>query len=233
VASEPPRLHLLSALLVLGCGGKSIQELSNEGVHDTGGVAGQAQGSGGTPITVGTGGAGQAGSSNDGSTPAGIGGGGGPITTGGAGGTGTTPAGYPRCGVLDPERADDCEGIEKILPFDPDVSLSTDGSIQIGESAPVSVWVRNGDDIDHDNACVGVVVDTPGINLEAEFDDTNPTRIGSMAPGFTPIITPAYFYVRSAEPGTVARFTTWTTFEGTDCVGPTATVEALVKEYPF
>ncbi|MES1186956.1 MAG: hypothetical protein ABUL60_24290 [Myxococcales bacterium] len=141
-----------------------------------------------------------------------------------------TPAGFPRCGSLDPSRADDCAGIDLIRPKDPHASSNVDGSIQIGESAPVSVWVENGDSIAHDNVCVGIAVDSPGVTL-APDEETNPVAIGHLYAGAIPIVTPAYFRVGSVKAGTVVRFTAWTTYEGTNCAGPTATVDALVKSF--
>jgi len=95
----------------------------------------------------------------------------------------------------------------------------------------VSVWVENGDTVDHDNVCVGVAVDTPGVTV-APDEGTNPTGVGHLYAGNVPTVTPAYFHVGAVKPGTMVRFTTWTTYEGTNCAGPTATVDALIRSYP-
>ena len=115
--------------------------------------------------------------------------------------------------------------------MDPRASSNVDGSIRIGESGPVSVWVKNGDSIAHDNVCVGVAVDTPGVTVEPD-EGTNPIVLGHLYAGDIPTLTPGYFHVGKVTPGTMVRFTTWTTYEGTNCVGPTATVDALVRSFP-
>lgn len=140
-----------------------------------------------------------------------------------------TPGGFPRCGALDPARANDCTGIELITPMDPDVSSSVDGSIQVGESRSVSVWIKNGDAIDHDDVCVGVSVETPGITLSDEAP--NPSKVGGMYAGGIFTVSPAYFSVGKIESGNIAHFTIWTTYQGTNCLGPTTTAEALVRPY--
>ena len=143
------------------------------------------------------------------------------------------PSGFPRCGSLEQERADECEGIDKIALLDPDVSAMTDGSIQVGELGSVSVWVRNNDSVLHFDVCVGVRVDTPGIRVLTDDGETNPTVVSQISAGETPIVSPAYFEVRNVAPGTVVRFTTWSSFRGTNCIGPTASVDALVRASPF
>jgi hypothetical protein len=144
-----------------------------------------------------------------------------------------TPSGFPRCGRLEPERANECEGIDKIALLDPDVSAMVDGSIQVGELGSVSVWVRNSDAVLHFDVCVGVRVDTPGIDVFTEDGETNPTVIGQINAGGTPIVSPAYFQVGRVAAGTVARFTLWSSFRGTNCIGPTASVTAPVRASPF
>lgn len=143
-----------------------------------------------------------------------------------------TPSGYPRCGPLEPDRANDCDGIDKITLLDRSVSGMTDGSIAVGELGPVQVWVRNNDDVLHFDVCVGVRVDTPGILLLTDDGNTNPAFVGQINAGNTPIVTVVDFSVQDVKPGTVTRFTLWPTFRGTNCVGPTASVTALVTSYP-
>jgi hypothetical protein len=141
------------------------------------------------------------------------------------------PGGVVRCGAHDENRGDDCTGIDKIALLDPMVSALTDGSIVIGEFSSFHVWVRNNDDREHHDVCVGVIVETPGIELSEDTYTTNPTWAGLFYPGNTVILSPAYFAVLDVEPGTVARFTAWSGFEGTNCRGPTASVDALVKQW--
>jgi hypothetical protein len=68
-------------------------------------------------------------------------------TMGGAGGSmdpaELTPGGFPRCGTLDPDRADACDDLDLIVPSGPSVSLFTDGSIEPGWTSSVSVYVEN------------------------------------------------------------------------------------------
>ena len=142
-----------------------------------------------------------------------------------------TPAGFPRCGQLDPTRADDCPNIELIALMDARVSSSVDRGLETGEGGPVDVWVRNGDTVDRNDVCVGVTVDNPGVGI-SPYQNANPTPVGLMAPGGIFIVTAGYFRIDQVQPGTTVRFTTWTTYQGTNCIGPTATVDALVKAYP-
>lgn len=202
--------------LALGCGGRAAGWLPHGAAGAT--ASGGGDGRGGTPSASGVAGGTRAGGSGD--VEAEI-------------DANLTPSGFARCGAIDLDRADDCEGIELITPLDPDASSSTDGSISVGESSSFHVWVKNGDDIDHDKACVGVIVDTPGITLTPGDGETNPSVLGQMYPGGVFIITPAFFAVRKVEPGTIARFTTWTTFEGTNCLGPIATVDVPVLGSPY
>jgi len=143
-----------------------------------------------------------------------------------------TPAGFPRCGALDPERADDCSGIDTIALLDPRISSNVDGSIDVGELAPVDVYAENQGDTIVGRVCVGVVVDQKGINLWTDPGRTNPTVIGTLPAGGGGYVSPAGFSVEHAMPGTIARFTFWSTFEGTNCSGPTTTAEVPVKAYP-
>lgn len=202
------------AFVLFGCGGNTARQVEREST-----LAGASSGGGGTGGSSPLAGLGDAGLTASGGVDTGL-------------DLNLTPSGFPRCGPFDPDRADDCEGIESITPRSPDVSSTVGGTIQVGESGPFHVWVENGDAVDHDDVCVGVAVDTPGIALTAE-DGTNPRKLGQMYPGGIFIITPAFFAVRNVEPGTIARFTTWTTYEGTNCLGPTATVDALVKPSPY
>jgi hypothetical protein len=140
-----------------------------------------------------------------------------------------TPSGYPRCGVLDPERADDCAGIDKILVLSPRVSAMVDGSIYTFQSGSAEVWVRNADEQDHRDICVGVLADAPGI----QFTYPSPVGVGIVPAGVTAIVVPGDFTVADVEPGTTVRFTFWSTYYGTNCVGGTVSIDALVESYPY
>jgi hypothetical protein len=175
--------------------------------------------------------------------PAGAGGGAGSRTheggTRGEGGSASlvpsvdlTPAGFPRCGALEPARANDCKGIDKIALTGPDVSSIVDGSIQVGELMDASVWVRNQDDLEHDDVCVGVVVDVPEIRPFTEPAAANPVRVGRLpAVDAAFIIDVARLLVGEVTPGTVATFTFWSTYVGTNCAGPTVSVRAPVRPW--
>lgn len=208
---------MLAALLLVACAGRSVSDGNSP-----------SEGSSGSP-SVGTGGATGGGS--------GRGGGGGTggmreESAGRAGGGEDTllPGGFPRCGKRDAARAADCDGIDRIRPLDPSVSAMVDGSIQIGEFGGVSVWVENGTGRFVEDVCVGFVVDQPEIELTPDgFDQTHPRHTSLFAED-TSIVGPANLRVGGVEPGTIAHFTAYVTFDGTDCVGPTASVDALVRD---
>jgi hypothetical protein len=196
------------AALVAACGGNTTR------------VVGDRMGSSSTGANGGAGG-----SATD------LGGTGGTTVVAGTPNANLTPTGFPRCGELDPTRADDCAKIELITLMDPRVSSSVDGGLETHEGGPVDVWVKNGDTIEHNDVCVGVTVDNPGVTL-SPYQNASPTRVGIMAPGGIFIVTAGYFAVDQVDPGTTVRFTTWTTYQGTNCIGPIATIDALVKAYP-
>ena len=141
-----------------------------------------------------------------------------------------TPAGFPRCGELYPARADDCEGLEFLSATDLRVSSNVDGSIEVGLFSGVDVWFENNGELEYDNVCVGAMVDTPGIELSGYEDNGRvPFLIDHVNPGAGFYLTVASLSVGSRAAGRTARFTVWTTFEGSNCLGPTATVDALVR----
>jgi hypothetical protein len=78
-----------------------------------------------------------------------------------------------------------------------------------------------------------VTVNVPGIELYSDPGETNPIAAGHLYPGAVPIISPAGKIVGDVAPGTIATFTFWTTYQGTNCMGPTVSVDAEVKSFPL
>jgi len=219
-ALATPTAHIVTVLaMAVACGGRATtaDDETASGGHDAG--------SGPARMPAGTGG--RAGNPTD---PGGTSGAGGSVSTEPP--LDLTPAGFPRCGTLEPARSNDCKGIDKIVLTGPRVSSMVDGSIQVGELSSVSVWVRNQDDRQHDDVCVGVVVDVPAIRLTTDRDATNPVRVGrlpSVEGAF--IIDVANKQVGNVAAGTVATFTFWSTYVGTNCTGRTVSVSAPVQQW--
>jgi hypothetical protein len=217
-----------SVLALVGCGGAAT-----DSPLTSGGVGGRGLGgfgSGAAPQTT------SGGVATSGGAAMGPGGSAGTLTGAGTGGGSSvdlTRLRLPRCGPLDPDRADACNNLELIVPLGPDVSSFVDGSIQVGELSRVFSWVANNDSVAHDDVCLGVAVNVPGITLYNDPGETNPLLLKNLYPGATPIVTPAGKIVGDVAPGTIATFTFWTTYFGTSCIGPTVAVDAEVKAYPF
>ena len=226
--NAPSVFALLPALAIVGCGGAAT-----DSPLTTGGVGGRGLGGFGAGAASETTSGGVA---TSGGAAIGLGGSAGTLTVAGTGGVTSvdlTPGGLPRCGTLDPDRADACDNLELIVPLGPDVSSLVDGSIQVGELSRVFSWVANHDSMAHDDVCLGVAVNVPGITLYNDPNETNPLLLKNLYPGATVIVTPAGKIVGDVAPGTIATFTFWTTYLGTNCIGPTVSVDTEVKAYPF
>jgi hypothetical protein len=204
-------------IAVAGCSGRAEFDANQSGAPMTP-IAGA---SGASATSAGA----AAGSSGGDSAPAGSGG-----IVGGAAAENLTPDGFPRCGELDLARANGCEGLDLLVPSNPNVSGNADGSINVGLIVPLFVELSNADTIAHADVCVGVSVNVTAISLYTDGQSDELQPIGGMVlAGETITVTPATMQVGKVSPGTVATFTFWSTYVGTNCHGPTATVDALVR----